>query len=94
MQELDPLLHSQLRLAIMSILLSIEEADFGYLKEKTESTAGNLSVQLEKLTSAGYITKETDGSGTKPRTICKMTDSGREAMQKYVEALKTYFAGL
>lgn len=94
MQELDPLLHSQLRLAIMSILLNVEEADFVYLKEKTESTAGNLSVQLEKLTSAGYITKETDGSCAKPRTICKMTDTGREAMQKYVEALKTYFAGL
>lgn len=94
MQELDPLLHSQLRLAIMSILLSVEEADFVYLKEKTEATAGNLSVQLEKLTAAGYIAKETDGSGTKPRTVCKMTDKGREAMQKYVEALKTYFAGL
>lgn len=94
MQELDPLLHSQLRLAIMSILLSVEEADLVYLKEKTESTAGNLSVQLDKLTTAGYITKETDGSGTKPRTICKMTEKGREAMQKYVEALKTYFAGL
>ena len=94
MQELDPLLHSQLRLAIMSILLSVEEADFVYRKEKTESTAGNLSVQLDKLTTAGYITKETDGSGTKPRTICKMTEKGREAMQKYVEALKTYFAGL
>lgn len=94
MQELDPLLHSQLRLAIMSILLSVEEADFVYLKEKTESTAGNLSVQLDKLSTAGYITKETDGSGVKPRTICKMTDKGREAMQKYVEALKTYFAGL
>ena len=94
MKELDPLLHSQLRLAIMSILLSVEEADFVYLKEKTESTAGNLSVQLDKLSTAGYITKETDGSGTKPRPICKMTDTGREAMQKYVEALKTYFAGL
>lgn len=94
MKELDPLLHSQLRLAIMSILLSVEEADFVYLKEKTESTAGNLSVQLDKLSTAGYITKETDGSGTKPRTICKMTDKGREAMQKYVEALKTYFTGL
>ena len=94
MKELDPLLHSQLRLAIMSILLSVEEADFVYLKEKTESTAGNLRVQLDKLTTAGYITKETDSSGTKPRTICKMTDIGREAMQKYVEALKTYFAGL
>lgn len=94
MKELDPLLHSQLRLAIMSILLSVEEADFVYLKEKTESTAGNLSVQLDKLSTAGYIKKETDGSGTKPRTICKMTDTGREAMQKYVEALKTYFTGL
>lgn len=94
MKELDPLLHSQLRLAIMSILLSVEEADFVYLKEKTESTAGNISVQLEKLTTAGYITKETDSSGTKPRTFCKMTNIGREAMQKYVEALKTYFAGL
>ena len=94
MKELDPLLHSQLRLAIMSILLSVEEADFVYLKEKTESTAGNLSGQLDKLSTAGYIKKETDGSGTKPRTICKMTDTGREAMQKYVEALKTYFAGL
>ena len=94
MKELDPLLHSQLRLAIMSILLSVEEADFVYLKEKTESTAGNLSVQLDKLSTAGYIKKETDGSGTKPRTICKMTDTGREAMQKYVEALKTYLAGL
>ena len=64
MKELDPLLHSQLRLAIMSILLNVEEADFVYLKEKTESTAGNLSVQLEKLASAGYISKNTDSSGT------------------------------
>ena len=51
--ELDPLIHSQLRLAIMSILLSVDEADFVYLKEKTESTAGNLSVQLDKLSKAG-----------------------------------------
>lgn len=94
MQELNPLLHSQLRLAIMSILLSVDEADFVYLKEKTESTAGNLSVQLDKLTSAGYIQKETDGSGSKPRTICRMTETGRDAMQKYVEALKSYFAGI
>ena len=94
MQELDPLLHSQLRLAVMSILLSVDEADFVYLKEKTNSTAGNLSVQLEKLASAGYITKETDGSGAKARTICQMTETGRAAMQAYVEALKSYFSGL
>lgn len=94
MQELDPLLHSQLRLAVMSILLSVEEADFVYLKEKTEATAGNLSVQLEKLATAGYIVKETDDSGAKPRTVCRMTDTVRQAMQRYVEALKTYFPGL
>ena len=94
MQELDPLLHSQLRLAIMSILLNVEEADFVYLKEQTESTAGNLSVQIDKLWTAGYIATRKDTSGTKPRTVCKMTDRGRIAMQKYVEALKTYFAGL
>ena len=80
MQELNPLLHSQLRLAIMSVLLSAEEADFVYLKEKTEATAGNLSVQLDKLASAGYIEKE--------------TEAGRQAMQEYVAALKTYFSGL
>lgn len=94
MQELDPLLHSQLRLAIMSILLSVEEADFVYLKEKTESTAGNLSVQLEKLSSAGYLVKETDGQGAKAKTTCRMTETGREAMRRYVETLKAYFAGL
>lgn len=94
MKELDPLLHSQLRLAVMSILLNVEKADFNYIKEKTESTAGNLSVQLDKLVKAGYISKTTDGSGVKPRTICKMTDTGRNAMMKYVEVLKTYFAGL
>ena len=94
MKELDPLLHSQLRLAVMSILLNVEEADFNYIKEKTESTAGNLSVQLDKLVTAGYISKTTDCSGVKPRTICKMTDTGRNAMMKYVEALKMYFSGL
>lgn len=94
MKELDALLHSQLRLAIMSILLSAEEADFVYLKEKTESTAGNLSVQIDKLSAAGYITKETDNSGAKPRTICRMTKVGRSAMHAYMESLKSYFMGL
>lgn len=94
MQELDPLLHSQLRLAIMSILLSVDKADFVYLKEKTESTSGNLSVQLDKLSTAGYIDKYTDSSGIKPRTICCMSALGRLAMQNYVNALQSYFTGL
>ncbi len=66
MKELDPLLHSQLRLAVMSILMNVEEADFVYLKDKTDSTSGNLSVQLDKLSSAGYITVEKGFAGKRP----------------------------
>ena len=90
MRELNPLLHSQLRLAVISILMNVEEADFVYLKEKTESTAGNLSVQLDKLSSAGYITVEKGMSGKRPRTVCSITESGRRAFEEYVEALRTY----
>lgn len=90
MQELNPLLLSQLRLAVMSILMNVEEADFVYLKEKTESTAGNLSVQLDKLASAGYINIEKDMSGKRPRTICSVSDIGRNAFVEYVEVLKSY----
>lgn len=90
MKELDPLLHSQLRLAVMSILMNVEEADFVYLKEKTESTAGNLSVQLEKLSNAGYIAVEKGFVGRKTRTVCRITDKGRTAFEEYVEALRSY----
>ncbi|MDE7165717.1 MAG: transcriptional regulator [Bacteroidaceae bacterium] len=90
MKELNPLLHSQLRLAIMSILMNVEEADFVYLKEKTESTAGNLSVQLDKLSSAGYISVEKGMLGKRPRTTCSITSEGQRAFEEYVEVLKTY----
>ena len=90
MRELNPLLHSQLRLAVMSILMTVEEADFVYLKEKTESTAGNLSVQLDKLSSAGYISVEKGVSGNRPRTVCSVTPVGRKAFEDYVDALKSY----
>ena len=89
-KELDPLLHSQLRLAVMSILLSVEEADFVYLKEKTNATAGNLSVQIDKLNEAGYIEVEKSFTGKKPRTTCRMSKLGRQAFENYVEALKSY----
>ena len=94
MKELDPLLHSQLRLAVMSILMNVEEADFVYLREKTESTAGNLSVQLDKLTAAGYISVEKGFVGKKPRTVCRVTDLGRRAFAAYVAALRTYIGWL
>lgn len=90
MKELNPLLHSQLRLAIMSILMNVDEADFVYLKEKTESTAGNLSVQLDKLSTAGYITVNKGFVGKKPRTVCTITDAGRKAFEEYVDDLRQY----
>lgn len=94
LKELNPLLHSQLRLAVMSILLSVEEAEFVYIKEQTNSTAGNLSIQLEKLSEAGYIEVEKSFIGKKPRTVCRMTEVGRNAMEEYLDALKGYFANL
>lgn len=88
MKELDPLLHSQLRLAVMSILMNVDEADFVYLKDKTASTAGNLSVQLDKLSAAGYISVEKGFVGKKTRTVCRVTDAGRNAFVEYVDDLK------
>lgn len=90
MRELDPLLHSQLRLAIISLLLSVEEADFNYLKEKTEATSGNLSIQLDKLSNAGYIEIRKEIVGKKPRTSCRLTQKGRDALDVYVASLREY----
>lgn len=90
MKDLNPLLHSQLRLAIMSILMNVEEADFVYLKDKTDSTAGNLSVQLDKLSSAGYISLEKGFVGKKIRTVCRITNDGKKAFEEYVEVLREY----
>ncbi len=90
MKELDPLLHSQLRLAVMSILMSVEEADFVYLKEMTEATSGNLSVQLDKLATAGYITIEKGFARKKPRTVCRIAEKGKRAFEEYVAALREY----
>ena len=78
-KDLDPLLHSQLRLAVISLLLSVEEADFVFIREKTGSTAGNLSVQIEKLSEAGYINVRKFIDGKKPRTVCKITQTGIDA---------------
>lgn len=90
LKELNPLLHSQLRLAIMSILMNCEEASFVYIKEQTQATAGNLSVQLDKLVTAGYITVEKKFQGKKPLTLCSVTDAGKEAFEEYVNALRDY----
>ena len=90
LKELNPLLHSQLRLAIMLILMNCEQASFVYIKEQTQATAGNLSVQLDKLVSAGYITVEKKFQGKKPLTTCSVTESGKQAFEEYVNALRDY----
>lgn len=90
LKKLDPLLHSQLRLGVMSILISAESADFTFLKEKTASTAGNLSVQIDKLEKAKYISVTKSFKGRRPLTTCAITTLGKEAFQTYVNHLKTY----
>jgi predicted transcriptional regulator len=89
-EKLDPLLHSQLRLAIVSLLVGVEEAEFTYIKEKTEATAGNLSVQINKLKDAGYIEVEKNFKDNYPQTKCSITQQGVEAFEVYVNALQTY----
>jgi len=89
-KDLDPLLHSQLRLAVISILIASDEADFVFLREKTGATPGNLSVQLEKLKEAGYLEIRKTFRGKMPRTICKITPKGINAFEKYVQAIQEY----
>ncbi|WP_198672941.1 winged helix-turn-helix domain-containing protein [Algoriphagus litoralis] len=91
-KPLDPLLHSQLRLAVMSLLIGLDEAEFTFLKEKTESTAGNLSVQLDKLEKAGYIKIEKSFRDKRPLTTCSITSLGVKAFEDYVENLKNYIS--
>lgn len=89
-QPLDPLLHSELRLAIISLLVSNDETEFTYIKEQTGATSGNLSIQVEKLSAAGYIEVEKTFKGKRPCTICRITSVGLNAFETYVEALKGY----
>lgn len=89
-KELDPILHSQLRLAVVSLLISLKEAEFTYLREKTNSTAGNLSVQINKLKDAGYIDVLKQFKDNYPQTICKITAAGIAAFEEYVKNLQTY----
>jgi DNA-binding transcriptional ArsR family regulator len=89
-KELDPILHSQLRLAVISLLISVKEAEFGFLKEKTNATAGNLSVQISKLKEAGYVEVSKQFKDNYPLTICKITQVGVQAFEDYVNALQTY----
>jgi hypothetical protein len=89
-KELDPVLHSQLRLAVISLLVSIESAEFTYIQEQSGATAGNLSVQITKLKEAGYIEVSKKFSNNYPQTLCKISSLGRQRFIEYVNALKDY----
>jgi DNA-binding transcriptional ArsR family regulator len=89
-KDLDPILHSQLRLAVISLLISVKEAEFTFLREKTNSTAGNLSVQIQKLKDAGYIDVTKQFKDNYPQTICKITKQGIRAFEDYVNNLQSY----
>jgi DNA-binding transcriptional ArsR family regulator len=89
-KDLDPILHSQLRLAVMSLLISVKEAEFTFLKENTNATAGNLSVQIQKLKEVGYIEVIKQFKENYPQTICKITSTGINAFEEYVKNLQAY----
>ena len=89
-KDLDPILHSQIRLAVISLLVSAKEAEFTFLKEKTRATAGNLSVQIQKLKEAGYIDVTKRFKDNYPQTLCRITTKGIRAFEEYVSVLQDY----
>ena len=89
-KELDPILHSQLRLSIVSILMTVEEAEFTFLKESTGAAAGNISIQIKKLQEAGYVKVEKTFKNNYPNTTVSITDKGIKAFEDYVNNLKKY----
>ena len=89
-KELDPLLHSQLRLAIISMLVSSEKVEFSHIKDETKAASGNISIQIKKLQEAGYIKVEKTFSNNYPKTLVSITDKGVKAFEAYVNALKKY----
>jgi DNA-binding HxlR family transcriptional regulator len=91
--ELDPVVHGKLRLAVLSLLSGVDEADFTWLRQKTGSTDGNLGAQMLKLEEAGYVAMEKRFAGRKPQTMYRMTAKGRKALVKYVAALKQLLGG-
>jgi predicted transcriptional regulator len=89
-KDLDPLLHSQLRLAIVSLLMTSEEVDFNQIKDTTNATSGNISVQIRKLQDAGYIEVVKSFKNNYQNTSLTLTKKGIKAFEDYVESLKQY----
>jgi len=88
--DLDPILHSQLRLSIVSILMTVDEANFTFIKENTTAAAGNISIQIKKLQDAGYVKVEKTFKNNYPNTTVSITNKGIKAFEDYVNDLKKY----
>ncbi len=89
-KDLDPILHSQLRLSIVSILMTVDEANFSFIKETTKAAAGNISIQIKNLQDAGYIRVKKSFKNNYPNTTISITSKGIEAFDNYVNSLKKY----
>ncbi len=89
-KDLDPILHSQLRLSIVSILMTVDEANFTFIKETTKAAAGNISIQIKKLQDAGYVKIEKTFKNNYPNTTVSITSKGIKAFEDYVKNLKKY----
>jgi DNA-binding MarR family transcriptional regulator len=89
-EPLDPVIHSQVRLAVLAILISVKQADFSYIKKATDTTDGNLSTHLAKLEEVGYIRVRKSFRDRKPLTTCSLMEKGRAAFARYLKALETY----
>jgi DNA-binding PadR family transcriptional regulator len=92
--DLNPVIHGKLRLALLSLLSTVEQAEFTWLRAKTGSTDGNLGAQLMKLEEAGYVAVEKKFVLRKPQTIYRLTEQGRAALTEYVQALKQLLGGV
>lgn len=92
--ELNPIIHNRIRLGVLTILASVESASFNFLKEKIETTDGNLSANLTKLEEVGYIQIQKSFKGKRPLTMCEITKKGRAALKDYIKALEVYLNGI
>ena len=91
-KDLDPILHSQLRLSIVSILMTVDEANFTFIQETTKAAAGNISIQIKKLQEAGYVKVEKTFKNNYPNTSISITSKGTKAFEDYVSNLKKYIS--
>lgn len=92
--NLDRLVHEPARLLILSQMYVIEACDFLFMQKQTGLTKGNLSSHLAKLEDAGYVEIVKEFDGKHPRTLLRLTPSGRTAFSRHVGSLRQWINGV